>query len=99
MHYVQTQFPILKHVPDWFPGTAFKQKAKEWSIVFDAVLNQPFEVARRDMVCSLICDDILSTKPLFSHPITRRLGSSYLRSYLKAYQSWKVYPLERSLQI
>ncbi|KIK59232.1 hypothetical protein GYMLUDRAFT_227258 [Collybiopsis luxurians FD-317 M1] len=25
------QFPILKYVPEWFPGATFKRKAREWS--------------------------------------------------------------------
>jgi hypothetical protein len=37
--------------------------AKELSMVVDTMLDQPLEVARKDMVCLLICDHILSSKP------------------------------------
>ncbi|KAF5390053.1 hypothetical protein D9757_003792 [Collybiopsis confluens] len=27
------QFPILKYVPEWFPGATFKRKAREWNLL------------------------------------------------------------------
>ena len=47
----------------------------------DMMLNEPMEVTRRDMVCSLRFGDILSAKLLFSYPIARRSGSICLRSF------------------
>jgi hypothetical protein len=29
--YLVDQIPVLKHLPDWFPGAGFKAQAKEWS--------------------------------------------------------------------
>ena len=46
----------VKHVPDWFPGTGFKRQAKEWSVAVEAMVNQPMEVTRKDMVCLLISE-------------------------------------------
>jgi hypothetical protein len=53
-------------------------------VASQAMVNEPWEVARKGIVSSLICGDILSAKLLFSHPIARQLESSCLRSYLKA---------------
>jgi hypothetical protein len=59
MHHIQNQFPILKYVPDWFLGAGFKQQAKEWSVAVETMVNQPMEVTRKNMVCSLIFGNIL----------------------------------------
>ncbi|KAJ7828242.1 cytochrome P450 [Mycena olivaceomarginata] len=34
--------PILKYVPDWFPGAGFKAKAKEWRTIAQAMSDAPF---------------------------------------------------------
>ncbi|KAJ7146860.1 cytochrome P450, partial [Mycena epipterygia] len=34
--------PLLKHVPEWFPGAGFKRKAKEWKQVGRALQDVPF---------------------------------------------------------
>ncbi|KAJ7138224.1 cytochrome P450 [Mycena epipterygia] len=34
--------PLLKYVPDWFPGAGFKQKAKEWKQVGQLLQELPF---------------------------------------------------------
>lgn len=42
--------PILKHVPSWFPGAGFKQRAKEWKRHADNTLEAPFEALKEDIV-------------------------------------------------
>jgi len=34
--------PILKYVPEWFPGAGFKTKANEWQKITTATLTMPF---------------------------------------------------------
>ncbi|KAI0760097.1 cytochrome P450 [Fomes fomentarius] len=41
--------PILKHLPDWFPGAGFKREAGEVRAVADRMLNEPFEMVCRHM--------------------------------------------------
>ncbi|KAL4808097.1 cytochrome P450 [Aspergillus unguis] len=41
--------PFLKHLPDWFPGTGFKQTAKEWRAAADAFATKPFEFVKRNI--------------------------------------------------
>jgi len=35
-------FPILKHVPEWFPGAGFKRNAREWGNAFLTCFSEPF---------------------------------------------------------
>ena len=38
--------PALQYLPEWFPGTAWKQTAKLWNQTMTDVINIPFEYAR-----------------------------------------------------
>jgi len=45
--------PALKHLPDWFPGTAFKEVARQYRRTTTAVYDIPFDfVADRLLRCS-----------------------------------------------
>ncbi|KAJ7146857.1 cytochrome P450 [Mycena epipterygia] len=39
--------PLLKHVPDWFPGAGRKRQGKEWKKVARALEDVPFAEAKR----------------------------------------------------
>lgn len=41
--------PALRHLPDWFPGTGFKQTARKWRAVNEAVVGTPYEFVRKQM--------------------------------------------------
>ncbi|KAJ7146856.1 cytochrome P450 [Mycena epipterygia] len=41
--------PMLKHVPDWFPGARFKLLAKEWKELARALTDSPFAEVKRQM--------------------------------------------------
>ncbi|KAI0800119.1 cytochrome P450 [Fomes fomentarius] len=41
--YLVESFPILKHIPRWFPGATFRRQAAEWRETYVHVLNKPFE--------------------------------------------------------
>ncbi|QYT01221.1 Cytochrome P450 oxidoreductase OrdA-like protein [Trichoderma simmonsii] len=41
--------PALKHLPDWFPGTAFKKTAREWNKVNHEAANIPYSFVKRQM--------------------------------------------------
>ncbi|KAG7447374.1 cytochrome P450 [Guyanagaster necrorhizus] len=36
-------FPILRHIPDWFPGAGFKKKAANWSLSVKAMPRVPMK--------------------------------------------------------
>ncbi|THH12729.1 hypothetical protein EW146_g7425 [Bondarzewia mesenterica] len=42
--------PVIKYVPTWFPGASFKRLAPEWRKYFIAMLNQPFNLVKQQMV-------------------------------------------------
>ncbi|PFH47986.1 hypothetical protein AMATHDRAFT_6246 [Amanita thiersii Skay4041] len=41
--------PILKYVPEWFPGAGFKKKAREWKRLALEMVNEPYNVAKKNM--------------------------------------------------
>ena len=43
-------FPILKHVPAWFPGAGFKRKARMWRAWTKKMVEAPFLAAQRQIV-------------------------------------------------
>ncbi|KAJ7222152.1 cytochrome P450 [Mycena pura] len=47
--YLVDTFPILKHVPTWFPLAGFKRQAAEWRKLSRAMLEVPFAETKRQM--------------------------------------------------
>ncbi|KAJ6582748.1 cytochrome P450 [Mycena sp. CBHHK59/15] len=47
--YLVDEFPILKHVPNWFPGAGFKRQAAEWRKLARAMMETPFAETKRQM--------------------------------------------------
>ncbi|KAJ7483474.1 cytochrome P450 [Mycena latifolia] len=41
--------PILKYVPEWFPGANFKRKAREWKKLSQSMVDKPFAEAKRNI--------------------------------------------------
>lgn len=41
--------PALRNLPDWFPGTGFKQTARKWKAINEAVVSAPYHFARKQM--------------------------------------------------
>lgn len=39
--------PVLRHIPDWLPGTGFKQTARRWKATVRAVGYVPYRFARQ----------------------------------------------------
>ncbi|KAF4844007.1 O-methylsterigmatocystin oxidoreductase [Colletotrichum siamense] len=42
-------FPLLRHIPDWFPGAKFKQTAKEWHSTLSGVAEKPYAFVKHQM--------------------------------------------------
>ncbi|KAF5345745.1 hypothetical protein D9758_011875 [Tetrapyrgos nigripes] len=47
--YLVDQIPILKHVPNWFPGSGFKAQAKQWNKVVSAMPVITFDSVKQAM--------------------------------------------------
>ncbi|KAJ6473457.1 cytochrome P450 [Mycena vulgaris] len=45
--------PILKHVPEWFPGASFRRKAKVWRELSQSMVDKPFAEAKRNIASSI----------------------------------------------
>lgn len=42
--------PILKYVPEWMPGAGFQTKAREWKNWTRAMVDVPYEAAKKNIV-------------------------------------------------
>jgi cytochrome P450 len=47
--YLVDILPLLKHLPDWFPGAGFKRYAKESRALTDEMADWPFEKVKADL--------------------------------------------------
>ncbi|KAL6895420.1 cytochrome P450 [Trichoderma longibrachiatum] len=41
--------PALKHLPDWFPGTSYKETARQWNKINHDTVNFPYSFVKRQM--------------------------------------------------
>ncbi|KLO17671.1 cytochrome P450 [Schizopora paradoxa] len=53
-------FPILKHLPAWFPGAYYKKVAKQWSSDVNELRKAPFGVAKSLMLKGLPAPSFVS---------------------------------------
>jgi hypothetical protein len=60
--YAVDVLPILKYLPDWFPGAQFQREAKEWKEIFTRFIEAPFKAAKQGMVSTIYFSDFLRTK-------------------------------------
>jgi hypothetical protein len=42
--------PLLKYVPEWFPGAGFQRKAKAWKKHARVMVESPFAAAKENIV-------------------------------------------------
>ncbi|KDQ52240.1 hypothetical protein JAAARDRAFT_40360 [Jaapia argillacea MUCL 33604] len=47
--YLVDLFPILRHVPEWFPFANFKRTAASWANTLNDVIDLPFDFVKREM--------------------------------------------------
>ncbi|GJE98988.1 cytochrome P450 [Phanerochaete sordida] len=40
--YLVDSFPLLRHIPAWFPGSRFKRDAAKWKIIVDEMFMRPY---------------------------------------------------------
>jgi len=51
--YFVDQIPLLKYLPESFPGAGFKTQAKEWNRAVSAMPHLPFEFAKNAKVSTI----------------------------------------------
>ncbi|EJD54730.1 cytochrome P450 [Auricularia subglabra TFB-10046 SS5] len=47
--YLVDVLPVLKHIPDWFPGAQFKRDAKVWKVIAERARDEPHEFVVKQM--------------------------------------------------
>ncbi|KAA1474623.1 cytochrome P450 [Dentipellis sp. KUC8613] len=53
--------PILKYVPEWFPGTGWKQTAKAWAEDLNRSVDEPHEFVKQEMAKGTAMPSFTST--------------------------------------
>lgn len=48
-NYAVNTIPALRHLPDWFPGTGWKQEAKKWRKEKEYLINEIYSIALENM--------------------------------------------------
>ncbi|KAI0076598.1 cytochrome P450 [Panus rudis PR-1116 ss-1] len=59
--YLVDFFPILKHVPAWFPGAAFKRQGNYWKPFVTAMLEKPFNHVKEQMRNGALLPECIAT--------------------------------------
>ncbi|KAK7039665.1 cytochrome p450 [Favolaschia claudopus] len=59
--YLVDSLPILKYVPEFFPGAGFKKQAREWFSVVDAMPDVPYDFVKKARVSFRIHDQLPTT--------------------------------------
>ncbi|KAF8909957.1 cytochrome P450 [Mucidula mucida] len=59
--FLVNQLPFLRHLPDWFPGTDFKRKAREWAPQYLDMIGIPFEFVKQG-IASGTAEDSFTAK-------------------------------------
>ncbi|KAI0371752.1 cytochrome P450 [Pilatotrama ljubarskyi] len=54
--YLVDVIPILKYVPEWFPGAGFQKQAKFWHNAVDKLMNDPYEVCEKRLAAGELGD-------------------------------------------
>ncbi|OKL57715.1 hypothetical protein UA08_06907 [Talaromyces atroroseus] len=61
-------FPFLRHLPDWFPGTGFKQIARQWGASLTELTERPYAFVKQQMANGVNDPSFLSR--LLQQPIS-----------------------------
>ncbi|KAJ7584337.1 cytochrome P450 [Mycena floridula] len=47
--YMVNQMPILRYIPEWFPGAGFQKQARLWRPLYPAMIDLPFNFVKSQM--------------------------------------------------
>ncbi|KAI0362724.1 cytochrome P450 [Trametes cingulata] len=54
--YLVDVIPILKYIPEWFPGAGFQKQAKFWNNAVNRLMNDPYEVCEKRLAAGELGD-------------------------------------------
>ena len=69
-------FPFLRYVPAWLPGAGFQKRLRRWRDASHAMVDMPYERAKRTMVCTLDTPLLMMTEILDRRKIKHPSRSS-----------------------
>ncbi|CUA72712.1 putative cytochrome P450 304a1 [Rhizoctonia solani] len=75
-------FPSLIYVPEWFPGTGWKQTAREWRALKDRAQTAPYEWTKAQLAAGTAKPSILGML-LQGHSLTSDLSTAEKEARLK----------------
>lgn len=52
--YFVEMFPIMKHIPSWFPGAGWKRRAQYYKKINELVACEPFEIVKNNLVFDIM---------------------------------------------
>jgi hypothetical protein len=58
--YLVNSFPILRHIPAWFPGAGFRRHFQEVAQMNQRLLHEPFDAAKKNSVSPNSVNDLES---------------------------------------
>ncbi|THH16641.1 hypothetical protein EW146_g4040 [Bondarzewia mesenterica] len=58
--YLVDYIPILKYVPQWFPGAEFKRQGKKWMKDSQAMLDEPYKVVKAQMASGIVEPSVMT---------------------------------------
>ncbi|KZT58493.1 cytochrome P450 [Calocera cornea HHB12733] len=65
--------PLVKYLPEWFPGAGFKRLAYRWNSYLKEIREVPFERVKRDVVAGRakpsFCSSLLEEQSLHPHDV------------------------------
>ncbi|KAK0479597.1 cytochrome P450, partial [Armillaria novae-zelandiae] len=53
--------PILRHIPEWFPGAGFKRTAREWASTLNEFVERPHNYVKQEMAAGTACLSLTSS--------------------------------------
>lgn len=71
-------FPLLKYIPEWFPGASFQRIAREWKELWQRFISLTFQAAEANIV------SLISRKSSKFYLFIRQSSGSAERSFVSA---------------
>ncbi|CAL1715485.1 unnamed protein product [Somion occarium] len=66
--YLVDSIPILRYLPEWFPGANFQRRARMWRPAVNDMLNEPFRFVKKRMLGDGALNECTATSLLESIP-------------------------------
>ncbi|OJT14150.1 O-methylsterigmatocystin oxidoreductase [Trametes pubescens] len=84
--YLVDVIPILKYVPEWFPGAEFKKQARIWHAAVDKLFNDPYDACQKRLDAGELGDCAAKSmmETFGKNPTDPKYAASVIKSALGA---------------